>query len=67
MKTIEPNLIEKLDDLSLSNVIVSWEEYTPNSVLIAYAELIRRDYAISWDLYEKMLEFRRIQLLFENA
>jgi hypothetical protein len=63
MKTIEIESIEKITSLDLSYVIFFWREYDPNSVLIAYAELIKREYPISGNFFDKMTEFRKINLL----
>jgi hypothetical protein len=63
MKTIEIDSLEKITSLDLSYVIFFWREYNPNSVLIAYAELIKREYPISGNFFDKMTEFRKINLL----
>ena len=63
MKTIEIASLEKITSLDLSYVIFFWREYDPDSVLMAYAELIKRKYPISGNFYEKMTEFRKINLL----
>jgi len=63
MKTIEIESAEKMSSLDLSYVIFFWREYDPNSVLIAYAELIKREYPISGNFFDKMTEFRKINLL----
>ncbi|MBP6183262.1 hypothetical protein [Flavobacterium sp.] len=63
MKTIEIDSLEKITSLDLSYVIFFWREYDPNSVLIAYAELIKREYPISGNFFDKMTEFRKINLL----
>ena len=47
MKTIEIESIEKMSSLDLSYVIFFWKDYNPNSVIIAYDELIKRSYPIS--------------------
>ena len=63
MKTIEIDSLEKITSLDLSYVIFFWREYDTNSVLIAYAELIKREYPISGNFFDKMTEFRKINLL----
>lgn len=63
LKTIENESLEKITSLDLSHVIFFWGEYQPNSVLIAYEELIKRDYPISGNFFEKMTEFRKTNLL----
>ncbi|MCI4442836.1 MAG: hypothetical protein JHC39_04955 [Lentimicrobium sp.] len=63
MKTIEIDIIEKTDNLDLRIAVFFWKEYNPNTVLIAYAELVKRGYPISKSLFEKMTEFRENQLL----
>ena len=66
MKTIEIESIEKMSSLDLSYVIFFWKDYNPNSVIIAYDELIKRSYPISGNFYDKMTEFRKKQFLAEN-
>lgn len=66
MKTIEIECIEKMSSLDLSYVIFFWNEYDPNAVVIAYDELIKREYPISGNFYDKMTEFRKKQLLSDN-
>lgn len=66
MKTIEIELLEKISSLDLSYVIFFWKEYDANSVLIAYNELVKRDYPISGNFYDKMTEFRKKQIQSEN-
>ncbi len=63
LKTIENESFEKITSLDLSYVIFFWREYEPNSVLIAYAELIKREYPISGNFFDKMTEFRKINSL----
>ena len=63
LKTIENESLEKITSLDLSYVIFFWREYHPNSVLIAYAELIKREYPISGNFFDKMTEFRKINSL----
>lgn len=63
MKTIEIDLIDKTDNLGLRIAVFFWKEYEPNTVLLAYAELVKRGYPVSNSLYEKMTEFRKNQLL----
>jgi hypothetical protein len=63
MKTIEIDSLENISSLDLSYVIFFWREYDPNSVLIAYAELIKREYPISGNFFDKMTEFRKINSL----
>lgn len=66
MKTIEITSIEKISSLDLSYVILFWKDYDPNLVVIAYAELIKRKYPISGNVYNKMTEFRKKQTLLDN-
>jgi len=66
MKTIEIEYIEKMSSLDLSYVIFFWNEYDPNAVVIAYDELIKREYPIPGNFYDKMTEFRKKQLLSDN-
>jgi hypothetical protein len=66
MKTIEIESIGKISSLDLSYVIFFWKEYDPNSVVIAYNELVKRDYPISGNFYDKMTEFRKKQFLLDN-
>jgi hypothetical protein len=66
MKTIEIESIGKISSLDLSYVIFFWKEYDPNSVVIAYDELVKRDYPISGNFYDKMTEFRKKQFLLDN-
>lgn len=63
LKSIENESLEKITSLDLSHVIFFWEEYQLNSVLIAYAELIKRQYPISGNFFEKMTEFRKLNSL----
>ncbi|HWS60876.1 MAG TPA: hypothetical protein VN182_08100 [Flavobacterium sp.] len=63
MKTIEIETIEKMSSLDLSNVIFFWKEYDPNSVILAYDELIKREYPISGNFFDKMTEFRKLNSL----
>lgn len=63
LKTIENESLEKISSLDLSYVIFFWREYQTNSVLIAYSELIKRDYPISGNFFDKMMEFRKTNLL----
>jgi len=63
LNTIENESFEKITSLDLSYVIFFWREYEPNSVLIAYAELIKREYPISGNFFDKMTEFRKINSL----
>jgi len=63
MKTIEIDSIEQTDNLVLRIAVFFWKEYNPNTVLIAYAELVKRGHPISKSIYEKMTEFRENQLL----
>jgi hypothetical protein len=59
MKTIEIELLEKISSLDLSYVIFFWNDYEPNSVVLAYKELVKRGYPISGNFYDKMMEFRK--------
>lgn len=59
IKTIEKESLDKISSLDLSYVIFFWREYNSNSVLIAYDELIKREYPISGNFYDKMMEFRK--------
>ena len=59
MKTIEIESIEAISSLDLSYVIFFWKEYEPNSVVLAYNELVKRGYPISGNFYDKMSEFRK--------
>jgi len=63
MKKIEIETIEKITSLDLSYVIFFWKDYEPDSVEIAYNELIKRGYPISGNFYDKMVEFRKINSL----
>jgi hypothetical protein len=66
MKTIEIESIGNISSLDLSYVIFFWKEYDSNSVQTAYAELVKRDYPISGNFYDKMTEFRKKQFLLDN-
>jgi hypothetical protein len=66
MKTIEIESMGKMSSLDLSYVIFFWKEYEPNSVVIAYDELVKRNYPISGNFYDKITEFRKRQLLLDN-
>lgn len=66
MKTIEIESVEKMSSLDLSYVIFFWKDYDQNSVVIAYDELIKREYPISGNFYDKMTEFRKKQTLVDN-
>ncbi|NDP26106.1 MAG: hypothetical protein GZ087_01575 [Flavobacterium sp.] len=66
MKTIEIQSIEKMSSLDLSYVIFFWKEYDSSSVVIAYDKLVKRNYPISGDFYDKMTDFRKKQLLSDN-
>jgi ABC-type phosphate transport system auxiliary subunit len=66
MKTIEIESIAKMSSLDLSYVIFFWKDYDPNSVIIAYNELVKRKYPISGNFYDKMTEFRKKNFLSEN-
>jgi hypothetical protein len=66
MKTIEIESVEKMSSLDLSYVIFFWKDYDPNSVVIAYDELVKRKYPISGNFYDRMTEFRKKQKLAEN-
>ena len=59
MKAIEIEFIEKMSSLDLSYVIFFWKDYDPNSVVMAYDELVKRKYPISGNFYDKMVEFRK--------
>jgi len=65
MKAIEIESIEKMSSLDLSYVIFFWRDYDPNSVVIAYNELVKRKYPISGNFYDKMVEFRKKQTLLD--
>lgn len=66
LKTIENESLEKITSLDLSYVIFFWREYQANSVEIAYAELVKREYPISGNFYDKMTEFRKNNFLSVN-
>lgn len=66
MKTIEIESVKNMSSLDLSYVIFFWKDYEPNSVIIAYDELIKREYPISGNFYDKMTEFRKKQALQDN-
>ena len=55
--------IEQTDNLGLRIAVFFWKEYDSNTVLLAYAELVKRGYPISRSIYEKMDEFQENQLL----
>jgi len=59
MKTIEKEAVATIPSLDLSYVIFFWKEYEPNSVVLAYNELVKRGYPISGNFYDKMMEFRK--------
>jgi hypothetical protein len=59
MKTIEKEAFTTIPSLDLSYVIFFWKEYEPNSVVLAYNELVKRGYPISGNFYDKMSEFRK--------
>jgi hypothetical protein len=65
-KTIENESLEKISSLDLSYVIFFWREYQTNSVVIAYNELVKRQYPIVGNFYDKMTEFRKKNFISEN-
>ena len=66
LKTIANESLEKITSLNLSYVIFFWKEYQTSSVVIAYNELVKRDYPIAGNFYDKMTEFRKKNFLSEN-
>lgn len=66
LKTIENESLENITSLDLSYVIFFWREYQTNSVVIAYNELVKREYPITGNFYDKMTEFRKKNYLLEN-
>lgn len=66
LKSIENESIENITSLDLSYVIFFWKEYQTNSVVIAYNELVKREYPIVGNFYDKMTEFRKKNFLLEN-
>lgn len=66
LKTIEKESLENISSLDLSYVIFFWKDYEPNSVVIAYDELVKREYPISGNFYDRMTEFRKKQTLLDN-
>lgn len=66
MKTIESESLEKISSLDLSYVIFFWTEYDSNSVIIAHDELVKRNYPITGNFFDKLTEFRKKQFPFEN-
>lgn len=66
LKSIENESIENITSLDLSYVIFFWKEYQTNSVVIAYNELVKREYPITGNFYDKMTEFHKKNFLLEN-
>ena len=66
LKTIEKESLENITSLDLSYVIFFWREYQTNSVVIAYNELVKREYPIVGNFYDNMTEFRKKNFLLEN-
>ena len=66
LKTIEQESLENISSLDLSYVIFFWREYQTNSVVIAYNELVKREYPIVGNFYDNMTEFRKKNFLLEN-
>ena len=66
MKTIEKDSLGTISSLDLSYVIFFWKDYQPNSVVMAYEELVKRSYPISGNFYDKMNEFRKKQQQSQN-
>ena len=61
MKTRNINEIHRTDSLSLTSIIEYWKDYDTNSVILAYAELKRRNYPV-----QKMLQKKQIQICDKN-
>lgn len=57
MEILTHKQIIYLDSLALTAVIDFWKDYDPKSVLLAYAELKRRNYAIPERLLKRQSEF----------
>lgn len=49
--------ITQIDSLALTAIIDYWKDYEPNTVLLAYAELTRRNYPIESKLIKRLGEF----------
>lgn len=57
MKVTSLQEISKMDSFALTSVLDYWKDYEPKSVLLAYAELKRRNYSIPSSLLNKQVQF----------
>ncbi len=57
MKTRNINEIHRTDSLALTAIIEYWKDYDTNSVILAYAELKRRNFPIPERLQKKQIQF----------
>jgi hypothetical protein len=57
MKTRNINEINSIDSLALTAIIEYWKDYDTNSVVLAYAELKRRNFPIPERLQNKQIQF----------
>lgn len=57
MKVTPLQEISKMDSFALTSVLDYWKDYEPKSVLLAYAELKRRNYSIPSSLLNKQVQF----------
>lgn len=57
MKTRNINEIVRTDSLALTAIIEYWKDYDTNSVILAYAELKRRNFPVPERLQKKQIQF----------
>ncbi len=57
MKVTSLQEISKMDSFALTSVLDYWKDYEHKSVLLAYAELKRRNYSIPSSLLNKQVQF----------
>lgn len=57
METRNINEIHRTDSLALTAIIDYWKDYDTNSVILAYAELKRRNFPIPDRLQKKQIQF----------
>lgn len=57
MKTRNINEIHRTDSLALTAIIEYWKDYDTNSVILAYAELKRRNFPVPERLQKKQIQF----------
>ena len=57
METRNINEIHRIDSLALTAIIEYWKDYDANSVILAYAELKRRNFPVPERLQKKQIQF----------